>query len=853
VKNRLYSIGLVCLFGLLLPVLGLALSSYHLPQAYASESRASLVSSSLFTSASQTFTPTWATERVNADKTFDTMSSRSLALDNANHPHLAYGTDHLYYARYNGSQWLKETVDPTWGTGWYASLALDSHDYPHISYRDDTNADLKYAYYDGSRWHREVIDSSGDVGSHTSLALDGNNHPHILYYDSTNQRLKYAYFDGSVWHFETFDARGTTGSIALDHLGRPHISYARRWSGLYELGYAYKTGITWTLQTVVTASVNSTSIALDSADVPYIGYHDSGKGKMMYAVWSGSAWVTETVESGISWGSAFVSIAVDTQQRPQLVYRKSASQELRYASRPTETWNLETVSSAGDDSSLTLDSSDKPVVSYQDSATGALRLAQKVGAVWNAVTVDQSSIIGAYVSLALEPTAPYTPHMSYAGGTDLRYATYQANVWHISTVDNTRIAGTSLALSPAAPYSPHIAYYTYDGKVNYASWTGGTWLIETIDPAGEAMWGISLALASTAPYTPHVAYMGDGGNLKHAYRTGSGWTLETVDYWTDSFFKLESPSIALAFTAPYTPGISYHNTDTGELIYAHYAGTGWITETVGSTGNTCEPTSLALDRLSNNPHIAYFEWSALKYLRWTGATWALETLDGDVSSCDGASLALDTNNRPHIAYAGTRSLRYAQNDNNAWITDTVDSPGALGAYTSLALDGDNRPRIAYYDYTNGDLKFAWKTRLDTIAPSGSTIGAYSLATFQFPAGAVTETCLLTYTALQPSSVLPHAGVFFDLNVTSASSGQPAQIAPGQTYTVVVHYDEANVPTYVNEADLALYFWNGTRWIKEPTSVVDTVNNTITATPNHFSAWAALFTRYFIYLPLTLRN
>ncbi|MBL7063354.1 MAG: hypothetical protein ISS49_03980 [Anaerolineae bacterium] len=78
------------------------------------------------------------------------------------------------------------------------------------------------------------------------------------------------------------------------------------------------------------------------------------------------------------------------------------------------------------------------------------------------------------------------------------------------------------------------------------------------------------------------------------------------------------------------------------------------------------------------------------------------------------------------------------------------------------------------------------------------------------------------------------------------------INPGQTYTIVVNYDESALPSRMSESGLALYYWDGSDWVEEPTSVVDSVNDTITATPNHFSAWAAL-AEYRIYLPFVMRN
>ena len=65
------------------------------------------------------------------------MSSRSIAVDSNNHPHFAYGGDHLYYAYYDGSSWHYETVDSSPGVGRYASIALDESDNAHISYNND--------------------------------------------------------------------------------------------------------------------------------------------------------------------------------------------------------------------------------------------------------------------------------------------------------------------------------------------------------------------------------------------------------------------------------------------------------------------------------------------------------------------------------------------------------------------------------------------------------------------------------------------------------------------------------------------------------------------------------------------
>ena len=92
----------------------------------------------------------WVIECVDCPKQFSNMTDRSLRLDAAGHPHIAYGEDHLYYAWHDGASWHYETVDDAPEVGTHTSLALDGDGYPHISYFDESDNDLKYAYYQTS-------------------------------------------------------------------------------------------------------------------------------------------------------------------------------------------------------------------------------------------------------------------------------------------------------------------------------------------------------------------------------------------------------------------------------------------------------------------------------------------------------------------------------------------------------------------------------------------------------------------------------------------------------------------------------------------------------------------------------
>jgi hypothetical protein len=130
-------------------------------------------------------------------------SASSLALDTHDYPHISYYDDvhlTLKYARWNGSVWFIEHVDWIRDVGRGSSLALDTSDHPHIAYSDhspypDKYDTLKYARWNGSTWLFDIVDpdiSLWHISKRGSLALDAHNLPHISYYDENTTGVKYA-------------------------------------------------------------------------------------------------------------------------------------------------------------------------------------------------------------------------------------------------------------------------------------------------------------------------------------------------------------------------------------------------------------------------------------------------------------------------------------------------------------------------------------------------------------------------------------------------------------------------------------------------------------------------------------
>jgi hypothetical protein len=144
---------------------------------------------------------------------------------------------------------------------------------------------------------------------------------------------------------------------------------------------------------------------------------------------------------------------------------------------------------------------------------------------------------------------------------------------------------------------------------------------------------------------------------------------------------------------------------------------------------------------------------------------------------------------------------------------------------------------------------------EVIPPSGGTLTSPDDGTlYNFPAGAFLNSVDITYTPMFTSEVPPTgdllvAGHTFSITGTDSGSGDPVQ--PDQPYTLTITYTEGEQGSAM-ENTLALYYWDGSQWLKETSSVIDTINNTITATPGHFSLWAVLGETQRVFLPLISR-
>lgn len=179
----------------------------------------------------------------------------------------------------------------------------------------------------------------------------------------------------------------------------------------------------------------------------------------------------------------------------------------------------------------------------------------------------------------------------------------------------------------------------------------------------------------------------------------------------------------------------------------------------------------------------------------------------------------------------------------------ICEPSDLGFQIALAA-----ARLMGFTIISSGLKCAPPPAVSAqVGPSGGTLASpgdgttYTFAPGTFGSvayAAIASAAVVTVTHVpKDANAAPATGTlvgirhFYDAYARDAS-GQYVQ--PQKPYTVTIQYGPIDLASSrARESTLALYRWNGTTWVREPTSRVDTEADTITANPTRFSTWAVL--------------
>ncbi len=531
-----------------------------------------------------------------------------------------------------------------------------------------------------------------------SLALDPLGQPHVSFLSFNDMDgLGYAYYDGTNWQAETIDPGAYVGwmsSLVVDEAGYPHIGYTDGERGLAR--YASYDGTSWTFQTIEDNGPwgvsGGSSLALDSLGRPHVVYVTYSN-LLTYARYDGATWITETVSGGAGLGGDR-SLALDALDRPHII---SCDMGMHYRYYDGTEWITQTVEPGSCNwAALALDSAGYPHIAYDrlSSNDTSVHHAWYDGATWHTETVESGlGINGGIPSLVLD--GQDHPHLSYADDSRqlIRYAYYDGASWHIQNAApaapsyNYPTALSSLALD--ANEHPHIVHRQEIGLGRPLMYTQ----IFPADPPYTYNWGLGDGEFAVGPEIHH-AYIEPGSyvvTLTAVAITGTGAATHTITVLPPPC----EPVTAADFTwSPPIPDAGSPVTLTASATGAGWGG--WVTQTVSGGGGDLygAAPSLALDE-TGNPRVTFWggmNVMGLKYAHYDGS-WHVEEAApyGDIPS-----LALDSAGRPHvtISHAGQSfQLKYGYNDGTAWLFETVDDWVIL--FSSLALDAADRPHISY--------------------------------------------------------------------------------------------------------------------------------------------------------------
>jgi Tol biopolymer transport system component len=180
-----------------------------------------------------------------------------------------------------------------------------------------------------------------------------------------------------------------------------------------------------------------------------------------------------------------------------------------------------------------------------------------------------------------------------------------------------------------------------------------------------------------------------------------------------------------------------------------------------------------------------------------------------------------------------------------------------GRFVVFLAQNDNEPLsdpAAQYDVYLRDTGNGRISQTVTISTTGGTLiqPTYGM-TVTIPANTFASDVNLTVNGIYPS---PHlfpvdkwgVGPYFNLSATDTLTGQP--VLPVNGITVTVQYSPLDKLAAAADT-LALYRWDGAAWVKEPSSVVNTDDWTVTAVIQQTGTWAVAGDSYAVLLPVIL--
>jgi hypothetical protein len=195
----------------------------------------------------------------------------------------------IYHAVFDGSWTPLSTLVGGLDTGLPPnsfSIDIAPNGQPHVAYYSQSDGELGHAVKTGpllqnGGWTLNTVDLGAMLAPSVSVSSDGD--LEIAYFNATEGELRMATRSGPSWDRETIWSDGMTDNISFDHgpLGQAHVAFI---DGTGRLLHAARPDDTWRVSVVDdTTSADWVALAVDSAGIPHIVFHDTDYGGVRYA------------------------------------------------------------------------------------------------------------------------------------------------------------------------------------------------------------------------------------------------------------------------------------------------------------------------------------------------------------------------------------------------------------------------------------------------------------------------------------------------------------------------------------------------------------------------------------------
>ena len=677
--------------------------------------------------------------------------------------------------------------------------------------------------FDGSSWTTYETTNAGLSGdSVRAVALDGSGAIWFACYDQGNKGQGVVRFDGTTWTvYDTSNSGLPSDAVtSVTYDGVAHMWFAtERYydNGWVGGGVASFDGAHWTTYTASNSGLVNDSVRALAIDLNGDTWFGTSAGVSRF---DGTTWTTfNTSNAGLvddhvqavaidpdghAWFGTYYGGVSEFDGNSWTAHTTSNSGLMSDSVRAIavdhggDKWfGTERGLSAFDDAAWTsfvtpdgLTSNVEAVlVDHQDNMwfTSSEGVSRYDGTTWTTYDSSNSGLVADWVKTVAEGV---DGHKWF--GTSFGASEFDGKTWTTYTTDNSGLPDNNVN-SIVVDEAGNVWFGTYWGGA--AKFDGSTWI--TFNPANSGL---------------------GGHRVEDIAVDGAGHV------WFSSLEPVTSSQNALSPMFAEAQGVQA------------FDGLHWTSFTQANSGLVSDWVwDIAVDELNRK---WFATWGGVS--RFDGSTWtSYRAADSGLADDYVYTMAVDPDGRTWFGY-GWGDGGVTEYDGTTWTTYTTSSSGLASDWVNaIAIDAHGHTwfgtdgGVSEYisDGTSGEI---------TVAHGGSIASSDGRVTLTFPPHTVSEDVDIRFAPIKPDVTggMRDIGQSYQLQVVPAGTSGPSVDTVAGAYTVVTHYAEDDVGP-IDESTLALYHWDGSQWVKEPSSTVNPAANTVTATPNHFSQWAVL--------------